>query len=288
MNSGTPSVLATISSTSLAGNRLRSSSCRTMAAECGRSRRSRCIALTCGRTGPSISRRGPRGDDGKDRDVSDVICQQVEEFHRRRIDPMRVLEQHEHRRLLRQPAQSFKQRVERLRPSIALGQCAVVGSGRSPAPRAGQRRAKAFRHHGSRTSPIALPACPASARTCRVLRELGRSLELLDERIAAHCWCGRESIDTGAGYTARRQCARPGSRASRDLPMPASPESSTTWPSPLRALPGAKQPLDFASRPTNGVRRLAACRVEAASAALVRSTRHTRHRRRTPFSLCMP
>jgi hypothetical protein len=49
MNSGTPSVLATIASRSSPGIRFRLRICRTMAAEWRRSSRSRLSAVTCGR-----------------------------------------------------------------------------------------------------------------------------------------------------------------------------------------------------------------------------------------------
>ena len=64
---------------------------------------------------------------------------------------------------------------------------------------------------------------------------------------------------------------------SRDLPMPASPESSTTWPSPLFAFDQRRSSKsNSSSRPTSAVRPLACSASKRLSAELGRSAAQAR------------
>ena len=64
---------------------------------------------------------------------------------------------------------------------------------------------------------------------------------------------------------------------SRDLPMPASPESKTTWPSPVFALDQRRSSnSDSSSRPTRAVRPVACIASKRPSAELARRAAHAR------------
>ena len=137
----------------------------------------------------------------------------------------------------------------------------------------------------------------ATASQQRVPRPLGwrRSLreqcvELVEprlRRVVVHKSAGTlhladDGIERAVGVLWRTEIAPAGVRlagkafqsaaVSRDLPMPASPERSTTWPSPFFALAQRRSSSsDFSSRPTRAVRPLACSASKQLSTELARS-----------------
>ena len=68
-----------------------------------------------------------------------------------------------------------------------------------------------------------------------VAREAGRPLELVDNRIERAVLVIGRAVVAQAEYAARAWSCSCMPRSMRDLPIPGSPESSTTWPSPALA-----------------------------------------------------
>ena len=76
---------------------------------------------------------------------------------------------------------------------------------------------------------------------------------------------------------------------SLDLPIPASPESSTTWPSPVLALAQRRNSSSSSSsRPTSAVRPPACIASKRLSTELARSTANALHRPGNPLELPWP
>src|ERR1700688_2387855 len=76
---------------------------------------------------------------------------------------------------------------------------------------------------------------------------------------------------------------------SRDLPIPASPESSTTWPSPLFAFDQRRSSSSSSSsRPTRAVRPVACSASKRPSAELARSAAKARTGPVMPFEVSCP
>src|SRR5208283_3432654 len=76
---------------------------------------------------------------------------------------------------------------------------------------------------------------------------------------------------------------------SRDLPIPASPESNTTWPSPVFALDQRRSSnSNSSSRPTSAVRPLACSASNRPSAELARSAAQAPHRPGDPLEVPGP
>ena len=98
-----------------------------------------------------------------------------------------------------------------------------------------------------------------------VAREAGGALQLLDHRMQrAGRVVGRALVEQ-AQCAARRASRSRSSRTRRDLPIPGSPESSTTWPSPsLACRQRRSSSASSSSRPTSGVSAGGLTRLEAA------------------------
>ena len=113
-----------------------------------------------------------------------------------------------------------------------------------------------------------------------VVHKPGGAFHLADDRIkGAVSVLGGAEIAQAACAARRRGCSS-SAAVSRDLPMPASPERSTTWPSPVFAFDQRRSSSSSSSsRPTSSVR---SARVQRLEAALNRSRPQRRpgsHRR---------
>jgi hypothetical protein len=76
---------------------------------------------------------------------------------------------------------------------------------------------------------------------------------------------------------------------SRDLPMPASPDNSTAWPSPLFAFDQRRSKISSSSsRPTSSVNPLACRASKRLSTEAGRKTLHARTCPPKPFRSCVP
>ena len=90
-----------------------------------------------------------------------------------------------------------------------------------------------------------------------VARQSGSAHHLADDRIKAlSICCGEQKLRKRmCGSVVRRSKS---AAVSRDLPMPASPDSNTTWPSPVFAFDHRRSSSSSSSsRPTSSVRPLA-------------------------------
>ena len=72
-------------------------------------------------TGPGRLELGTEGGDQQDRQAVDPRENEVEELARSRIDPMRILEDHQHRLLSGQPFELPQQRRQACAPFCAVG-----------------------------------------------------------------------------------------------------------------------------------------------------------------------
>ena len=209
---------------------------------------------------------------------------------RGRVGPVRVLEHPEHRPPRRQRLHPPQQRGQRALPPLPRRPGRRRDRGRPPAARAGRRRGRAPPGSGppARAGPGAWPASPP-ARPRKRSRRRARAALMTGCSALSRCW--------GAQNQSSRSCASPRSASAarsaatrRDLPMPASPPSSTTRPSPARARRQSRSSSSSSSsRPTSGggaaPERSASKRLSTRPSRTARQARTGRGR---PFSSTSP
>ena len=150
------------------------------------------------------------------------------------VDPVRVLEHHQHRPAAREPEELLDQRRQRAGAPLLRGEVGrrVAAAGVDPEQRRDQRR---------RLADVvrALPQQRLELVELRRLgvggREAGGEAELLGDRPERGAGVVGRALVAERGVRPRAPTASSTARTSRDLPIPASPTSSTAWPSPAVA-----------------------------------------------------
>ncbi len=177
----------------------------------------------------------------------------VEQLLARGVDPVRILDDHQHRLDPRERFDLAEQHLERLF-LLLLRREPERRVPRLSAATAARRTAAPTRRVGCGCRPACVPACRASAPACPRARSRPRA------RCARSSGTGRpldvETASTGnAGWCAvRRRFVSRSTSVSRDLPMPASPPISTTRPAPLRATSQSRSSSATSSvRPTSAL-----------------------------------
>ena len=181
----------------------------------------------------------------------------VEDFKARGVDPLQILENHQHRvgpreRLLVEPVNASNvfcptllRRLFELRIATIVRQRQHLGNERGVL-----WRSKAL-------GPVAHRACRDFVFGVVAMRKSCRTFHLTDDRKERAVGVLRRTEIAQARV--RGVCASPSTkRCYRDFPIPASPERSTTWPSPLFALSQRRSSSSSSSsRPTSSVRPVA-------------------------------
>ena len=195
----------------------------------------------------------PERDDQQHRQIGGAGNRSIEQVERCRIDPMGVLDHDQDRALRRLAVELVEKRGESHLPLLLRADC--------------QRRVAAVRRHGQKTRHIsarsrgrffAVGLSNASSLSSFASALLARleargPLELRNERVE-----GAVRVVRGAEIAKAECAARPASLTSRvsamrDLPMPGSPESRTTRPSPVLACSQRRSSRSISScRPTSG------------------------------------
>ncbi len=173
----------------------------------------------------------PTGQEEQDPGVLDPVQTLLDHLERGRVDPVRVLDDHQHRLPGRKPEHLLDQRLEgprplRLRrqieraiacPAVEAEQVGDQGRGAVPA------------------RPLEQGLQLVQPRLERIVRSQARRMvQLLDHRPErAVGVVGRALVANPKVRSSVRASSR--ARLIRDLPMPASPTSSTPWPSPALA-----------------------------------------------------
>ena len=176
---------------------------------------------------------GPERDDQQDRQaLARALTARSSSSQRGRVDPVRVLEDHQRRPPAGQPLQPPRSAPRRSAPlalrARAAARVAVAGGQRSSSARSGTSS------RGSARPAAARPACRADlGRVARARIPAARS-SWADDRVERAVLVVRRAEVPQCGV---RLLPEPllERATSRDLPTPGSPESSTTWPSPSSA-----------------------------------------------------
>ena len=203
--------------------------------------------------GPGRLELRAEGDQQQDPQPSRALDREVEQLARARVDPVHVLEDHQHRVAVRQPLDLAQQRLEGPLPLELRGErrrgVAVAGRERQ---QLGQQRHVLRGRRGRRQQRLQLPE-PRLRRIAA--REPGRALELRDDRVQRAVLAVRRAEVAQSGRAAPRRAAPARAASSRDLPTPGSPESRTTRPSPPLACSQRRSSRSSSSsRPTSGAR----------------------------------
>ena len=209
---------------------------------------------------------------------------QIQQLARGWIDPVGVLEHHQHRPAPRLGFELAEQRLEQLLPLALRAEVEIRGGTRQRQQLAQQRDivviARARREQRPQFAKLGFDRVVAG--------EPGGAFELRDERDRARCPGGAASRNSAGAYAARFAMCSESAAVSRDLPMPGSPEISTTRPSPLFACCQRRSSSSTSSsRPTSGVvpERSASNRL---TAPLSPKTRQARCGSAKPASCCGP
>ena len=179
---------------------------------------------------------------------------QAEQLLRGRVDPVHVLVGEQHRLRRREPLELLDQHLQRQLLLALRASVRAPGSGLPSAGRAAPRSAAPPAQAGRCRAPAAPPAWRAWPRADRRARSRRRAPAARSPDAAG--WsCGAASTGRAGVRGARPRAARAAPRTRRDLPIPGSPDSSTTWPSPsLACCQRRSSSAISSSRPTSGVR----------------------------------
>ena len=183
---------------------------------------------------PGWAELGPEGNQQQNRQAREALDRQAQQLLRGRVDPMHVLVTTSTGCSAASPA-SWSSSASSV--SCFL-RCGRQLERRVAARRSGCRAARRISGTASSSLPCRAPAgpqaCPAAPRADRLARS--RPPAPAARSPGAAGWSGdRASTGSRSRSAALGETLAQASRTRRDLPIPGSPESSTTWPSPSLA-----------------------------------------------------